>query len=67
MNLAERLQALLARHAVTPNAVAERAGMERMQVYRIVNGTTPNPGILTVRRIVEAAGGRMEELFAGAD
>jgi DNA-binding phage protein len=45
------------------NSVAEMAGMERMQVYRIVQGKTPNPGILTVERIVEAAGGTMRELY----
>jgi transcriptional regulator with XRE-family HTH domain len=63
MTVAERLQRLLAKYDVSVNSVAEMAGMERMQVYRIVQGKTPNPGILTVIRIVEAAGGTMRELF----
>jgi transcriptional regulator with XRE-family HTH domain len=63
MTVAARLQRLLAKYDLSVNSVAEMAGMERMQVYRIVQGKTPNPGILTVERIVEAAGGTMRELY----
>lgn len=64
MTLSERLQRLLQARGVSINAAAERAGMERMQVYRIVQGKTTNPGVLTVQRIVEASGGTLGELFA---
>lgn len=63
MTLAERLQRLLAAKGLSISGVAETAGMERQQVHRIVTGKVANPGVLTVQRIVEAAGGTMAELF----
>lgn len=63
MTLAARLQRLFDRHHTTQTEVADAAGMARQQVGKIVSGAAKNPGILTVERIVEAAGGTMRELY----
>lgn len=67
MTLADRLQRLFAAKGLSISGVAETAGMERQQVHRIVAGKVANPGVLTVQRIVEAAGATMAELFADTD
>jgi transcriptional regulator with XRE-family HTH domain len=67
MTIAERLQRLLAAKGLSAAAVAENAGMERQQVWRIVKGLTPNPGVATLRRIVEAADATLGEFFADED
>jgi len=67
MTLAERLQRLIASKDLSISGVAETAGMERQQVHRIVAGKVANPGILTVQRIVEAAGSTLGEFFADED
>jgi transcriptional regulator with XRE-family HTH domain len=67
MTLAERLQRLIASKGLSVSGVAETAGMERQQVHRIVAGKVANPGILTVQRIVEAAGSTLGEFFADED
>jgi transcriptional regulator with XRE-family HTH domain len=64
MTVSERLRRLLVRRNTTQSEVAEAAGMSRQQVGQIASGAVPNPGILTVERIVEAAGGTMIELYA---
>jgi hypothetical protein len=38
--------------------------MTRQHVSRIVSGTLPNPGILTVERMLESVGATMAELYA---
>jgi DNA-binding phage protein len=36
--------------------LAQQCGMKRQQLDRILKGTTPNPGIQTVRRVAAALG-----------
>lgn len=67
MTISDRLQRLLVVKGFSISGVAETAGMERQQVHRIVTGKVANPGVLTVQRIVEAAGATMGELFADND
>jgi DNA-binding phage protein len=65
--LAVRFRRLLEAQGHSISGVAELAGMERQQVHRIVTGKVENPGVATVRRIVEAAGGTLGEFFADQD
>jgi transcriptional regulator with XRE-family HTH domain len=67
VTIADRLKALLEREGLSINAVAENAGMERQACWRIVAGKVKNPGVLTLQRIVEAAGATMAEFFAEED
>jgi transcriptional regulator with XRE-family HTH domain len=62
MTLSDRLRRMLADRGCSIREAATLAGMERQQVWRIVTGKVPNPGYLTVQRIVEAVGGTMKEL-----
>lgn len=62
-----RFRRLLDAKGHSISGVAELAGMERQQVHRIITGKVENPGILTVQRIVEAAGASMAEFFADED
>jgi DNA-binding phage protein len=48
---------------LTVGEVAKAAGMHRQQLDAILIGKNLNPGILTVARIVDAAGSSMAELF----
>lgn len=63
MTLAERLQRTLDARGCSIAEAARLAGMERQQVWRIVRGETPNPGILTVERLVSAIGSTMAEFY----
>lgn len=63
MTISDRLRSLIERKGLSISAVAELAGMNRQEVWRIVRGKVKNPGIDTVRRIVEAADSTMAELF----
>jgi transcriptional regulator with XRE-family HTH domain len=64
LTLPERFQAFLdARGIRSVRELAEMAGMPHQQVWRITSGKLPNPGILTVQRLVEASGSTMAEFF----
>lgn len=63
-DLAGRFRRLLEARGHSISGVADLAGMERQQAHRIVTGKVENPGVLTVKRIVEAAGGTLGEFFA---
>jgi transcriptional regulator with XRE-family HTH domain len=63
MTPSERLRFLLARRGYTVADAADAAGMFRQQLWRIIAGKVPNPGILTVERIVEAVGASMHDLY----
>jgi transcriptional regulator with XRE-family HTH domain len=66
-DLAARLQALLARQGFSISEAARQAGMQKQATWLIVTGRNKNPGVETVRKIVEAVGATMGELFADAD
>lgn len=61
--LSSRLSALLRRHGLSMAEVAHSAGMSKQQVHEIVSGKVANPGVLTITRIVEAAGATMAEFY----
>lgn len=67
MTLAERLRRLIAARGFSISEAAKLAGMEKMQAHRIASGANPNPGVLTVERLVAAIGATMGELFADED
>lgn len=64
MTLAERLRRLLDAQGYTPSEAARAAGMPRQQLHRILTGANPNPGVETLRKVCEAVGSRLAELFA---
>jgi transcriptional regulator with XRE-family HTH domain len=63
-DLSRRLQALLARQGFSISEAARQAGMQKQACWLIVTGRNANPGVETVRRIVEAVGATLGELFA---
>jgi transcriptional regulator with XRE-family HTH domain len=63
MTIAERLQRLFDDHDTNANAVAVAGRLDRNAVYKIARGENVNPKVLTLRAIVEAAGGTLGELF----
>jgi transcriptional regulator with XRE-family HTH domain len=67
VTLSDRLKRLFDERGVSISEAARFAGMEKQQVHRIVSGRNANPGIATVRRIVEGIGGTLGELFADED
>jgi DNA-binding phage protein len=62
-DLAARLRHILDDRCLTVSEIAKAAGMHRQQIDSILYRKNLNPGILTVARIVEAAGSSMAELF----
>jgi transcriptional regulator with XRE-family HTH domain len=66
-DLSRRLHALLKRQGFSISEAARQAGMQKQATWLIVTGRNRNPGVETVRRIVEAAGATMGELFADED
>lgn len=64
MTLSDRLRRLLDERGCSIREAAQLAGMESQMLWRIVTGRTPNPGILTVERVVRAIGCKMTELYA---
>ena len=66
-DLAARLRALLDERGLSVAEAARDAGMHKQQLQAIVAGKVPNPGILTVARIVAAAGGTMHDVFCDPD
>jgi transcriptional regulator with XRE-family HTH domain len=67
VTLSDRLKHMFDERGVSISEAARLAHMEKQQVHRIVSGRNANPGIATVRRIVEGIGGTMAELFADED
>lgn len=67
LTLSDRLRRMLADRGFTISEAAKLAGMEKQQVHRIVSGKNPNPGIETLRKITDAMGGTLGELFADED
>ena len=65
--LGGKLRELLTRRNLSITGAAAMAGMPKQQLFRIIQGDVPNPGILTVQRVVIALGGRMRDLFADGD
>lgn len=63
-DLSRRLQALLARQGFSISEAARAAGMQKQQVWLIVTGRTADPHIGSVRKIAEAVGATLGELFA---
>jgi transcriptional regulator with XRE-family HTH domain len=64
MTLSDRLRRMLDDRGFSISETARAAGMEKQQAWRVISGANPNPGILTVQRLVDAMGGTMTELFA---
>ncbi len=56
MTIAEALSAELARQGVSLNELAKRAGMRPASAHDVLSGTTANPGILTVGKLLAALG-----------
>jgi transcriptional regulator with XRE-family HTH domain len=64
-DLPSRLQRLLDERGLSISEAARMADMKKQQAWRIVTGDNDNPGIKTLMRLVEGAGGTMAELFEG--
>jgi DNA-binding Xre family transcriptional regulator len=58
-----RLRRLLDENGWTDAEVARRCGMSRQQVHRLVSGAVPNPGVLTLARLLGPLGLTVSDLF----
>lgn len=56
MTLAAVLDAERQRQALSVNALAGKAGLSAGRVHGILQGNTPNPGVLTVLALTRALG-----------
>jgi transcriptional regulator with XRE-family HTH domain len=56
VTLAEALSAERERQDISVNELAKRAGVPYSRAHGVLSGATPNPGILTVRKILNAMG-----------
>lgn len=65
--LGGKLMEMIENRGLTVSRAAEMADMPRQQLWRILQGDVPNPGVLTVQNVVRALGYRMRELFADGE
>lgn len=49
----------------TYTEIAELAGMDKRVLSRILNGSVPNPRLLTVKAILRAVGADFRDLYPG--
>lgn len=56
MTIAEALSAEVERQGVSVYELAKRSKLSAGRIHSILDGSTPNPGILTVRRLLDAMG-----------
>jgi len=56
VTVADVLAAERERQELSVNELARRAGMSAGRVHGILTGSTPNPGVLTLDRVLDALG-----------
>jgi transcriptional regulator with XRE-family HTH domain len=61
--LGGKILELIEAQGLTIAAAAKKVRMTRQQLWRIIRGDVPNPGFLTVQRIVRKLGGQMKDFF----
>lgn len=49
----QRLNQLIAQQGTNPNALSNKAGVPQATVKSILNGESQNPGIVTLKKIVD--------------
>lgn len=49
----ERLNYLIAQQGINPNALSNQAGVPQGTVKSILNGESMNPGIVTLKKIID--------------
>jgi hypothetical protein len=62
--LGGKLVELIEERGVTYARAAEMCGMTRQQLWRLLQGDVPNPGIFTIQQVVLGLGGRMRDLWS---
>lgn len=67
MNLQERLNALIAEKGVSQATLADRAGIDRADVSRLLRGSEPRYTVRTILKIARGLGVSPRELVAGVD
>lgn len=60
----DNLKELKAKTTMTTRQIAEKANLPEKTVIRILQGTTSDPRVDTVRRMVSAMGGSFDDIFA---
>lgn len=60
----DNLKELKTKTMMTTKQIAEKANLPEKTVIRILQGTTSDPRVDTVRRIVAAMGGSLDDIFA---
>ena len=60
----DNLKELKKRTGMTTKAIAQRANLPEKTIENILDGTVMNPRIDTMRQIVTALGGSLDEIFA---
>jgi DNA-binding Xre family transcriptional regulator len=57
-----RIAALLERRGWSQNKLAERSGVDKSQLSKLIRGRSPNPGHGTIRKLADALGVELSEL-----
>jgi len=65
--LGGKIAELIAMRGLSISRAATMCHMTRQQLWRIIQGDVPNPGILTIQVIVIGIGCRMKDLFTDGD
>jgi len=61
--VADRLIILMKRKGVPPSEVCRRISLNRQALWKILQGNTKNPGLLTIEQIVAAIGCTMTDYY----
>ena len=61
-----KLMELIKNRNLTVARAAEMLNMSKQQLFRLIQGDVPNPGIFTLQDIVVGLGYRMTDLFDDA-
>lgn len=62
-NVANRITTLCAEHNISINELAERSKVPESTIKNIINGTSKNPGIVTIKKLCDGLGVTLAEFF----
>ena len=62
-NVASRIIALCTEHNISINELAERSKVPASTIKNIINGTSKNPGIVTIKNLCDGFGITLREFF----
>lgn len=61
----EKINEIMEQKNISAPKLAKLTGIQLRMIYRIIDGTTPNPSIKTVVKIAKALGTGVDEIVLG--